>query len=74
MFEWTLIISRNGDNFIDWEELKEALMSLHADPEVETWEIDELFNEADVNGDGVIDVEGRYVFNRFSNAILKLWI
>nr|XP_039265021.1 troponin C, skeletal muscle-like [Styela clava] len=47
----------NGDNFIDWSELKNALMSLNVDPKVETWEVDELFRDADKNGDGSIDVE-----------------
>ncbi|XP_039265021.2 troponin C, skeletal muscle-like [Styela clava] len=47
----------NGDNFIDWPELKNALMSLNVDPKVETWEVDELFRDADKNGDGSIDVE-----------------
>ena len=54
------VIFRNGDNYIDWDELKEALIDCPAEPPVENWEIDEMFHEADKNGDGVIDVEGKY--------------
>ena len=43
---------------IDWKELREVLENCGADPPVEKWEVDELFQEADRNGDGVIDIEG----------------
>ena len=33
--------------------------SIGANPAVEKWEVDELFNEADRNSDGKIDIEGR---------------
>uniref|UniRef100_H2Z3W4 EF-hand domain-containing protein n=1 Tax=Ciona savignyi TaxID=51511 RepID=H2Z3W4_CIOSA len=52
-----LLFDKDGDSYIDWDELKEALSSTSANPPVETWEVDELFREADKNGDGVIDIE-----------------
>jgi len=55
-----LTLFRDGDSYIDWEELRQALICLSADPPVETWEVDEMFQEADKNGDGYIDVEGQF--------------
>ncbi|CAK8672655.1 unnamed protein product [Clavelina lepadiformis] len=52
------LLDKNGDNYIDWDELKEALSGTSADPPVESWEVDELFREADKNGDGFVDIEG----------------
>jgi len=51
------LFDKNGDNFLDWDELNNALMSITADPPVEKWEVDAIYNEIDKNGDGVIDVE-----------------
>jgi len=51
------LFDKNGDNFLDWDELNGALANINSDPPVEKWEVDEIFNEVDGNGDGVIDVE-----------------
>jgi len=51
------LMDKNGDNFLDWEELNGALSGVSADPPIEKWEVDAIFNEIDNNGDGVIDVE-----------------
>jgi len=51
------LFDKNGDNFLDWDELNGALANIGSDPPVEKWEVDEIFNEVDGNGDGVIDVE-----------------
>jgi len=51
------LFDKNGDNFLDWDELNGALSNIGSDPPVEKWEVDEIFNEVDGNGDGVIDVE-----------------
>jgi len=51
------LFDKNGDNFLDWEELNGALARIDSDPPVERWEVDAIFNEIDGNGDGVIDVE-----------------
>jgi len=51
------LFDKNGDNFLDWDELNNALMSISADPPIEKWEVDAIYNEIDKNGDGVIDVE-----------------
>lgn len=55
---YSLSLYSNGDNFIDWKELKSALLGFEVNPKVEDWEVDELFKDADKNGDGSIDVEG----------------
>merc|ERR1712212_593763 len=52
-----MVMQLNGDNFLDWEELNGALSGVSADPPIEKWEVDAIFNEIDNNGDGVIDVE-----------------
>ena len=52
------VIYRNKDNLIDYEELCQAMDGISADPPVVSWEIEELFNEADRNKDGKIDIEG----------------
>jgi len=51
------LFDKNGDNFLDWDEMNKALQGVQADPPVEKWEVDLIFNEVDSNGDGVIDVE-----------------
>merc|ERR1712136_297876 len=51
------LMDKNGDNFLDWEDLNGALSGVSADPPIEKWEVDAIFNEIDNNGDGVIDVE-----------------
>merc|ERR1712224_2168 len=48
------LFDKNGDNFLDWEELNEALARIECDDPVEKWEVDAIFNEIDGNGDGVI--------------------
>ena len=62
LFAWkninNFLMLRNNDNLIDWKELKEVLDRCGANPPVESWEVDELFREADKNGDGGIDIEG----------------
>jgi len=49
------LIDKNSDHYIDWEELKAQV--LRADSSVETWEVDCLLQDADKNGDGMIDIE-----------------
>lgn len=39
-------------------------MAVNAEPPVENWEIDELFKDADKNGDGFIDIEGSLPMSR----------
>lgn len=39
--------------------MKTALEGLKANPPVEEWEITELFKDADKNGDGCVDVDGK---------------
>jgi len=52
------LFDKNGDNFLDWDELNDAIMGVEdADPPIEKWEVDAIYNEIDNNGDGVIDVE-----------------
>jgi len=45
----------NRDGYIDWDELKEALVGTGEN--VEKWEIDEMMHDGDKNQDGFLDYE-----------------
>jgi len=45
----------NRDGYIDWDELKEALVG--TGESVEKWEIDEMMHDGDKNQDGFLDYE-----------------
>jgi len=66
-------MDKNGDNFLDYEELAMGMDGLPADPPVVQWEIEELFNEADRNKDGKIDIEGMNV-EHYKELVKKLYI
>nr|CAB3267147.1 troponin C, body wall muscle [Phallusia mammillata] len=46
----------NGDGFIEWDELKEAMEGTGEC--IEKWEVDEMMNDGDKNQDGMLDYEG----------------
>lgn len=46
-------------------------MAVNAEPPVQNWEIDELFKEADKNGDGCIDIEGKAIASAFIHYIVN---
>uniref|UniRef100_H2Z2P9 EF-hand domain-containing protein n=1 Tax=Ciona savignyi TaxID=51511 RepID=H2Z2P9_CIOSA len=45
----------NGDGFIDWDELKEAMEG--TGESIEKWEVDDMMNDGDKNQDGMLDYE-----------------
>nr|CAB3267146.1 troponin C, body wall muscle [Phallusia mammillata] len=45
----------NGDGFIEWDELKEAMEGTGEC--IEKWEVDEMMNDGDKNQDGMLDYE-----------------
>ncbi|CAK8694280.1 unnamed protein product [Clavelina lepadiformis] len=55
------VFDKDGNGFIDRDELREVVRSITGDPTEE--ELDKLFEEADLNGDGRID------FKEFMQAL-----
>ena len=65
------VFDKDGNGFISAAELRHVMTNLGE--KLTDEEVDEMIREADIDGDGQVNYDGKYVFHQSQTCIFYLW-